>query len=109
MNCGAPITRGSFCWGIVNNCYPLTVTDHASRFLLTCEALSSTREDYAFTVFERLFQERGLPANIRSDNGGALRFRSRSVQPEQTRGLVAQAGHRHRTDQTGPPAAKRPP
>jgi transposase InsO family protein len=49
--------------------YPLTVTDHASRFLLTCEALSSTREDYAFTVFERLFKERGLPANIRSDNG----------------------------------------
>jgi predicted small metal-binding protein len=47
----------------------LTVTDHASRFLLTCEALSSTREDYAFTVFERLFKERGLPANIRSDNG----------------------------------------
>jgi len=41
----------------------------ASRFLLTCEALSSTREDYAFTVFERLFKERGLPANIRSDNG----------------------------------------
>jgi putative transposase len=50
-------------------CYPLTVTDHASRFLFTCEALSSTREDYAFTVFERLFKERGLPANIRSDNG----------------------------------------
>src|SRR5438874_12021545 len=40
-----------------------------SRFLLTCEALSSTRQDFAFTVFERLFQERGLPANIRSDNG----------------------------------------
>ena len=36
---------------------------------LSCEALSSTREDYAFTVFERLFKERGLPANIRSDNG----------------------------------------
>src|SRR4029077_7544530 len=50
-------------------CYPLTVTDHASRFLLTCEALSSTREEYAFTGFERLFKERGLPANIRSDNG----------------------------------------
>jgi hypothetical protein len=41
----------------------------ASRYLLTCEALSSTREEYAFTVFERLFKERGLPANIRSDNG----------------------------------------
>jgi transposase InsO family protein len=41
----------------------------ASRYLLTCEALSSTREDLTFTVFERLFKERGLPANIRSDNG----------------------------------------
>src|SRR5207244_1516457 len=37
--------------------------------LLTGEALSSTCEDYAFTVFEKLFKERGLPANIRSDNG----------------------------------------
>jgi len=41
----------------------------ASRYLLACEALSSTKENYAFTVFERLFKERGLPANIRSDNG----------------------------------------
>jgi transposase InsO family protein len=49
--------------------YPLTVTDHASRYVLTSEALSSTREDLPFTVFERLFKERGLPANIRSDNG----------------------------------------
>src|SRR5262249_16133719 len=37
-------------------CYPLTVTDHASRYLLSCEALSSTREDFAFAVFERLFK-----------------------------------------------------
>jgi putative transposase len=47
----------------------LTVTDHASRFLLTCEALSSTRENYAFAALERLFKESSLPANIRSDNG----------------------------------------
>ena len=68
-NCGAPITKGEFLLGNQQYCYPLTVTDHASRFLLTCEALSSTKESYAFTVFERLFRERGLPANIRSDNG----------------------------------------
>jgi putative transposase len=37
-------------------CYPLTVTDFASRYLLTCEALTTTQETYAFTVFERLFQ-----------------------------------------------------
>ena len=61
--------KGEFLLGNHQYCYPLTVTDHASRFLLTCEALSSTREDYAFTVFEQLFKERGLPANIRSDNG----------------------------------------
>ncbi len=61
--------KGEFLLGNHQYCYPLTVTDHASRYLLTCEALSSTRENYAFTVFERLFKERGLPANIRSDNG----------------------------------------
>src|SRR5258707_3913656 len=60
--------KGEFLLGNRHYCYPLTVTDHASRFLLTCEALSSTCEDYAFTGFERLFKERGLPANIRSDN-----------------------------------------
>src|ERR1700687_6078957 len=61
--------KGEFLLGNHQYCYPLTVTDHASRFLLTCEALSSTREEYAFTVFERLFKERGLPCSIRSDNG----------------------------------------
>jgi len=61
--------KGEFLLGNRQYCYPLTVTDHASRYLLTCEALSSTREDLAFTVFERLFKERGWPANIRSDNG----------------------------------------
>jgi transposase InsO family protein len=90
--------KGEFLLGNRQYCYPLTVTDHASRFLLTGEALSSTREDYAFPVFERLFQERGLPANIRSDNG--LRFGSRLVQLEQTCGRVASPGYWHRAHQT---------
>jgi putative transposase len=55
--------KGEFLLANRQYCYPLTVTDHASRFLLTCEALSSTREDYAFTVFERLFKERGRPTS----------------------------------------------
>jgi putative transposase len=59
--------KAEFLLGNHHYCYPLT--DHASRYLLTCEVLSSTKENYAFTVFERLFKERGLPANIRSDNG----------------------------------------
>ncbi len=50
-------------------CYPLTVNDHASRYLLLCEAMESNAEKTAFTAFERLFKERGLPQAIRSDNG----------------------------------------
>ena len=61
--------KGEFRLGNKSYCYPLTVTDHASRYLLLCEALQSTREDLAFTALERLFKERGLPAAIRSDNG----------------------------------------
>ena len=61
--------KGEFKLGNGRYCYPLTVTDHASRFLLLCEALESTREDPAVTAFEQLFQERGLPRAIRSDNG----------------------------------------
>jgi transposase InsO family protein len=61
--------KGEFKLGNGRYCYPLTVTDHASRFLLLCEALQSTREDTAFTAFEGLFAERGLPLAIRSDNG----------------------------------------
>ena len=61
--------KGEFKLGNGRYCYPLTVTDQASRFLLMCEALESTREDTAFTAFERLFRDRGLPAAIRSDNG----------------------------------------
>jgi len=61
--------KGEFKLGNGQYCYPLTVTDHASRFLLLCEALDSTREDTAITAFEQLFLERGLPIAIRSDNG----------------------------------------
>jgi transposase InsO family protein len=61
--------KGEFKLGDGRYCYPLTITDHASRFLLMCEALESTREDLAITAFERLFRDRGLPLAIRSDNG----------------------------------------
>ena len=61
--------KGEFKLGNSRYCYPLTVTDHASRFLLLCEALESTRENGAITAFEQLFRERGLPGAIRSDNG----------------------------------------
>jgi transposase len=45
--------KGEFKLGNGQYCYPLTVTDHASRFLLLCEALESTREDLAVTALHR--------------------------------------------------------
>src|SRR6195256_5153442 len=61
--------KGEFMLGNRRYCYPLTITDFASRYLLTCEALSTTQERFAFTVFERTFKEFGLPHVIRTDNG----------------------------------------
>lgn len=61
--------KGEFMLGNRRYCYPLTITDFASRYLLTCEALSTTQETFAFTVFERTFKEFGLPRVIRTDNG----------------------------------------
>ncbi len=46
-------------------CYPLTITDFASRYLIACEALHTTKEAYAFAVFESAFKEFGLPLAIR--------------------------------------------
>lgn len=61
--------KGEFRLGNKLYCYPLTITDYRSRYLLACEALESTKEPTAFTVFERAFREFGLPAAIRTDNG----------------------------------------
>ncbi len=61
--------KGEFMLADWRYCYPLTITDFASRYLIACEALSSTKEAYAFSVFESAFREFGLPGAIRTDNG----------------------------------------
>jgi putative transposase len=61
--------KGEFLLANHRYCYPLTITDFASRYLIACEALSTTQERYAFGVFERAFQDFGLPQAIRTDNG----------------------------------------
>ena len=55
--------------GLGPYCYPLTVMDLQTRYLLTCTALKSTAVATAEKVFLRLFQEYGLPVVIRTDNG----------------------------------------
>lgn len=50
-------------------CYPLTVMDHASRYLLACDGLLGPRLAETQAVFERLFRTYGLPSRLRTDNG----------------------------------------
>jgi transposase InsO family protein len=61
--------KGEFKTGDGRYCHPLTVTDQASRMILLCEALESTKELPVIEAFVSLFRHRGLPAAIRSDNG----------------------------------------
>jgi putative transposase len=61
--------KGEFMLTDRRYCYPLTITDYASRYLFAVEALQSTKEATAFTVFERVFRENGMPSAIRTDNG----------------------------------------
>jgi putative transposase len=61
--------KGEFMLGNKKYCYPLTITDYSSRYLLACEGLESTKHMLAQPVFEQTFKEFGLPAAIRTDNG----------------------------------------
>src|SRR4051812_5839558 len=70
--------KGQFRMGNAKYCYPLTVTDFHSRYLLGCEAMESTKSESAQQGFEWIFREYGLPARMRTDNGNP--FSSRSVQ-----------------------------
>jgi transposase InsO family protein len=76
--------KGEFKLGNGRYCDPLTVTDHASRFPLLCEALDSTCEDLAVTAFERTRPAAGHPLRQRR----------------------APARHRHRAHQARPSATK---
>ena len=50
-------------------CYPLTVQDGATRFLLGCRGLLEPTIEASWPVFARLFRRYGLPERIRTDNG----------------------------------------
>lgn len=61
--------KGQFKLGNQQYCYPLTLTDSTSRYILACEALESISDKPVFTIFEDVFEKRGLPIAIRTDNG----------------------------------------
>jgi len=61
--------KGEFRMGDRQYCYPLTIADQYSRYLLACKGLASTSRAGVVPVFDRLFREYGLPLAIRTDNG----------------------------------------
>ena len=50
-------------------CYPLTITDAWSRFLIRCEPLAGETLEESKRVYESAFREHGVPLRMRSDNG----------------------------------------
>jgi transposase InsO family protein len=50
-------------------CYPLTILDSSSRYLLSCQGLRSTSRAEAWPVYQEAFHTYGLPEAIRTDNG----------------------------------------
>lgn len=76
--------KGQFLLRNGRYCYPLTMVDSVSRYLLACEALAGTSFRPAWRVIERVFREHGLPMAVQSDNGSPFgplsgRFSSMSV------------------------------
>ena len=61
--------KGQFRMGNGQYCYPLTLSDNASRYLLVCRGLAHPTEAAVWPHFRRTFEEYGLPDALRSDNG----------------------------------------
>ena len=61
--------KGQFRTGDGAYCYPLTLADQHTRYLLSCHGLLSTQTVTARPVFERAVRAYGLPIAIRTDNG----------------------------------------
>ena len=75
--CGASITRASSCSAIAATAIRSPSATSPAAICLCCDALETTREIYAFSVFERAFKDYGLPSAIRTDNG--IPFASRTA------------------------------
>ena len=68
--------KGDFALARGSRCYPLTVTDAFSRYVIACVALRSTETAATRRALEHVFEEFGLPERIRSDNGSPFASRA---------------------------------
>jgi len=61
--------KGQFRLGDKSLCYPLTLTDQVSRYILACEGMAAISDAAAQEACQEVFRCQGLPIAIRSDNG----------------------------------------
>jgi len=61
--------KGQFRLGNGQYCYPLTIVDSVSRYLIVAHALASTHLGQTWSVIERAFRAHGLPRAVHTDNG----------------------------------------
>jgi len=108
MICGAPTSRASFKLGNGRNCYPLTVTDHASRFLLLCEALDfHARRACHYRLRTGCSTSAACRSPTRSDNGVPFASPNALFNLSKALGLVVEARHSpSRRIKPGHPAAE---
>ena len=90
--------KGEFMLADRRYCYPLTITDFASRYLLVLRGPGEHHRGYAFTMFERTFKDFGLPRAIRTDNGVPFASRIAFFGLTQALRVVAPPRHRYRAD-----------
>lgn len=118
--------KGHFRLGNGRYCYPLTIVDSVSRYVLACSAVTSTRLVEAWPVIVDVFREYGLPRAMQSDNGPpfgtaqgglslmSVRLMMLGVLPVFSRPAHPQDNGRHermhrdlKAETTRPPAANR--
>jgi putative transposase len=104
-------------------CYPLTISDNFSRFLLHCEGLEKNNYKLTKQGFEKVFFNYGLPDSMRTDNGqpfaglgiGGLTklsiwFLKLGIMPERIEpGCPEQNGRHERMHRTLKEATAKPP
>ena len=87
-------------------CYPLTLTDNHSRFILQCRALNTTTTDAVKPWFEWVFREYGLPETLRTDNGPPFACLGGGRRPQPVVEVVDSPGHTPRAHSSRPSPVK---
>jgi len=95
--------KGQFKLGCGRYCYPLTVTDQFSRYVLVCDGFESICGEDVQRSLLMAFGKYGLPRTIRSDNGAPFGSPRSTVGWSRFSAWLAQIGIEHERIEPGHP------